>query len=75
MPNARDIKPRPNDRRYVGVLRRMSPEARLRKAMDLSALTKALFREGLRRRFPESSPEELHDIYLDRLKKCHKQGY
>ena len=44
-------KQRPNHQRYLQVLRSMTPEQRLLKAFEMSAFTKALFREGLRKRY------------------------
>jgi hypothetical protein len=41
----------------------------------MSAFTKALFKQGLRERFPDLSDEELHRLYLDRLAKCHNSNY
>jgi hypothetical protein len=70
-----DPKPRPNYRRYLEVLARMTPEQRLMKAFELSAFGKALFKEGLRKRFPELSEEELHKVFLERLARCHNQNY
>lgn len=70
-----DPKPRPNHKLYIEVLRRMTPEQRLLKAFELSAFCKALFREGLRKRFPDASEEEFHQIYLERLAKCHNRNY
>ena len=68
-------KPRPNHREYIQVLRRMTPEQRLAKAFELSELTKRLFREGLRKQFPELSEEDFHRLYLKRLAKCHNRNY
>jgi hypothetical protein len=70
-----DPKPRPNHRLYLQVLARMTPEQRLMKACELSAFTKALFKEGLRRRFPDLSDEELHQVFLERLARCHNQNW
>ena len=53
----------------------MTPEEKLRKVFELSELGKTLFLQGLRKRFPEASPEELHRIFLDRLEKCHNRNY
>jgi len=47
-----DRKPRPNHRQYIETLRRMTPNERLRKALELSETSRQLFVEGLRRRFP-----------------------
>ncbi|MBI2825559.1 MAG: hypothetical protein HYX69_12825 [Planctomycetia bacterium] len=66
-----DLKPRPNRRLYIRVLRSMTPEARLRKAFELTELTRRLLRVGLKRRFPNKSASELHGLFLKRLAKCH----
>ena len=70
-----DPKPRPNHQAYLQILRSMTPEQKLAKVFELSELGKSLFRDGLRLRFPEASPEELHQIFLDRLAKCHNRNY
>jgi hypothetical protein len=70
-----DPKPRPQHEAYLRVLRAMQPQERLQKAFELSAFTKVLFRQGLRQRFPDLSEAELHQLYLDRLAKCHNSNY
>ncbi len=70
-----NIKARQNHRLYIEVLRRMTPEARLRKAFELSELSRNLFLHGLRRRFPNLPDEEIKEIYLRRLAKCHNRNY
>jgi hypothetical protein len=70
-----DPKPRPNHRRYIAALQKMSPEQRLAKAFELSAFAKALFRDGLRQRFPELSEEDFQRLFLERLAKCHNRNY
>jgi hypothetical protein len=70
-----NLKARPNHRLYLQTLRRMSPESRLRKAFELSEFARSLFIEGLRRRFPDLSPEQFHRLMLDRLAKCHNRNY
>ncbi len=68
-------KKRPNHRRYLEVLRRMTPEQRLAKAFELSAFAKALFLHGLRKRYPTATEEEFRKILLGRLAKCHNKNY
>ena len=51
----------------------MSPEERISKAFELSAWSRQLFMAGLRERFPELGPEELRDLYVQRLLKCHSR--
>lgn len=70
-----NIKKRPNHAIYIKALRRMSPEARLLKAFELSAFSRQLFLQGLRRRFPDKSEAEIHKLYLERLDKCHNRNY
>ena len=70
-----DPKPRPNHREYIKALWAMTPEARLQQAFELTETVNSLFRQGLRKRFPELSEEEFHKLYLKRLEKCHNQNY
>ncbi|MDO8586320.1 MAG: hypothetical protein Q7T82_04710 [Armatimonadota bacterium] len=70
-----DIKPRPNHRLYIQILRRMTPEQRLLQAFEMSDFTRSLFLEGLRQRFPQLSEDELRNLYLQRLEKCHNRNY
>lgn len=67
------LKARPNHRVYIRALRAMTPEQRLRKAFELTDFSRALFRDGLRARFPGLSEGELERVYLDRLAKCHNR--
>lgn len=70
-----DPKPRPNHRRYIEILRRMTPEQRLAKAFELTEMARAAFRQGLRRRFPDLSEQELQKLYRERLDKCRNLNY
>ncbi|RIK54752.1 hypothetical protein DCC62_31705 [candidate division KSB1 bacterium] len=72
---AMNLKPRPHHHIYIEILRRMSPEQRLKKAIELSELSKDLFRQGLRQRFPDLSEEEFHKLFLKRLELCHNRNY
>jgi hypothetical protein len=62
-----DPKPRPNHAEYLEVLRRMTPEQKLRKVWELSALAKRLFIHRLRQRAPDLSEEAIHALLLARL--------
>jgi hypothetical protein len=70
-----DPKPKPNHRIYLEVLRAMTPEQKLMKVFKLSEFSKALFIEGLRRRFPDATEEEFRRILFERLEKCHNRNY
>jgi hypothetical protein len=68
-------KPRPNHRHYLRVLRRLSPAQRLQKAFELSAFSKALFMEGMKKRFAHLPDAELQSLLRERLSKCHNRNY
>lgn len=68
-------KPQPNHAMYLRALERLGPEGRLAKAMELSAQAKALFLQGLRQRYPELPPHQLHRLALQQLAKCHNRNY
>lgn len=70
-----NIKDRPNHAIYIRTLRRMSSEARLMKAFELTVFSRQLFWHGQRRRFPDLPDCELHKIYLERLAICHNRNY
>ena len=53
----------------------MTPQQRIDKAFELSALSKQIFMEGLRERFPDADETEFHEIMLRRLEKCHNRNY
>ena len=70
-----NVKERPNHKLYIQVLRHMSPEARLLKSFELSQFSRQLFIDGLRKRFPHLTEDELKRVYLRRLDKCHNRNY
>jgi len=57
------------------MMRKLSPEDRLKKSFELTELTKMLFIAGLKNRFPGLSDKELKKIYLKRISKCHNLNY
>ena len=69
------LKPQSDHSIYLAALRRMSPQQRLARAFELSDNARQLFRDGLRRRFPDLSEEELQQLYLNRLALCHNRNY
>lgn len=69
------MKKQPNHRIYIQILRQMSPEKRLLKALELSDFAKQLFAHGLRKRFPDLADDEFKKILLERLNKCHNRNY
>ena len=70
-----NLKARPNHRRYVEILRRMTPAQRLDKALELTEYARALMKAALRTSHPHMPEHQLHQIYLERLRRCHNQNY
>jgi DNA-binding PadR family transcriptional regulator len=70
-----DPKPRPNRDRYLQVLRRMTPDQKLRKVFELGDMGRTLFYEGLRRRHPEFDEARLRVLYRKGLDRCHNRNY
>ncbi len=70
-----DIKPRPNHKIYLKILRSMTPEQRLVKALELSDFSKQLFIHGLRSLHPDLPEGEFRKLLLRRLEKCHNSNY
>lgn len=70
-----DPKQRPNQAIYLEALRKMGPEGRLQKAMELSDLTNQMFWVGLRRRFPSMEADALRQMGLEWLARCHNRNY
>lgn len=60
---------------YINILRKMTPQERLKKAFELSEFTKELFICGLKKRYPDLSDEQFHKIFMERMKKCHNRNY
>ena len=59
----------------LAALRRLSPAKRLDMAFDLSDFSRDLFLHGLRKRFPDKTEEEIKEIFLERIDKCHNANY
>lgn len=70
-----DPKPRPNHREYIRILRNMTPEQRLLKALELSDMSRKLFERGLQQRFPDMPEDDFKKLLLERLEKCHNRNY
>jgi hypothetical protein len=69
------MKQRQNHREYLQVLRSMTSEQRIRIAFELSARNKRLLKQALQKRFPVMPEDELHQLFLDRLAKCHNRNF
>ena len=70
-----DPKPRPNHRLYIETLRRMTPQQHFAKALELSAMSRRLFEQGLRRLHPDLPEPDFRRLLLQRLAKCHNRNY
>jgi hypothetical protein len=53
----------------------MTPQERLRKALELSQFSRTLVVAGLRRLHPDASAEEFQRVLLERLERCHNRNF
>lgn len=72
--NAMNPKPQLNRRRYLEVLNKMTSEERLQKAFELTEFSRQLFEQGLRKRFPDATEEELRQVRLERFQRWHNRN-
>jgi hypothetical protein len=70
-----DIKTRPNHRRYLEIMRSMTPEQKVLKIFELNTLGKELCLAGLRMRHPGMDEKEINKLYLKTIKACHNKNY
>jgi hypothetical protein len=68
-----NVKPQPNDTRYLAIVRAMTPAQRLEKSFELTEYSRQLMKDGIRRRNPGATEQQVHHIFVDRLLKCHRQ--
>ncbi len=64
-----NLKKQPNHKKYIQILRRMTPEERLMKAFELSEFSRQRFVRRLRKRFPDFDEKEIKKLLLKRLEK------
>ena len=62
-------------REYIKILKKMTPQQRLFRAMELSDLTKSLFITGLKLRYPDYTEDEIKNIYIEKISRCRNSGY
>jgi hypothetical protein len=58
---------------YIEILRRMTPEERLRKALDLTRTARELSRAGIRTRNPQLTPAEVDRLAVEHLLRWHNK--
>ncbi len=64
-----------NHRVYINLLRKMTPEKRLRIACEMSDSVRELFAQGLRKLHPELSEKDFRKLLFERLDKCHNRNW
>lgn len=70
-----NLKAEPNRAQYIEVLRRMTPQQRLDKAFELTAMTRESLKRGLRVRFPQDTDEEIEQKFRRRIEQCRNQNW
>ena len=69
-----DPKPRPHDDIYLDVLRRMTPEQRLRKAFELGEMGRELRRAGLRLQHPDLGEDAISALEVEEALQWHNRN-
>jgi hypothetical protein len=67
VPADRDPKPRLLDDRYRELMRRLPPEQRFAKAMELNVAAREMFFAALRRKHPHATEAEIRRLALRQL--------
>lgn len=62
-------------KKYIEILRKMSPEERLKKCFELSKFSKDLFLAGLKNSFQELTESKIKEKYLKQIAKCRNLKY
>ena len=57
------------DERYLKILRRMTPEQRLLKALELTEESRELYFAGFRSRYPELPPSQVRRMADEQLRR------
>jgi hypothetical protein len=70
-----DPKPREGRDVVVRALQAMTPDQRLRKAMELSRMARDLLWEGLCQTRPDLDDAQRRALFLERLARCHNQNW
>ncbi len=47
----------------------------MRKVFELSEMVRSDFLDGIRRRYPAETDQEIHQLMLERLGRCHNRNY
>jgi hypothetical protein len=62
-----------NRKLYIEVLQRMTPEQRLRKALELTQTTRELAKAGVRSRNPELGQAEIDRLAVEQIIRWHSK--
>jgi hypothetical protein len=62
-----------NRQLYIRILRSLTPEQRLRKAFELTAMSRELARAGVARQHPDLGPEEINRLTRARIMSWHSR--
>jgi len=62
-------------KKYIEILRNMTPQQKIDKIFELNKLGDDLFRAGLKKRFPNLTKEEFNKLYKSRIEKCYSRDW
>ena len=62
-------------KKYIEILRSMTPQQKIDKIFELNKLGDDLFRAGLKERFPNLNEEKFNKLYKSRIEKCYNRSW
>jgi len=62
-------------KKYIEILRNMTPQQKIDKIFELNKLADYLFRAGLKERFPNLTEEKFNKLYKLRIEKCYSRNW
>ena len=60
---------------YIQILKKMTPQQRVEKSLELSQMADELAKEGLKKRYPELSSDQIHAMFIEQKIQCHNRNY
>ena len=61
--------------RHAGVPLKQHSIDLLEKSFELTEYARQLLKDGLRHRHPGLSERQLHQLFLERVRRCHNENY
>jgi len=68
------LKPQPNRKKYIEILRNMTGEQRIRIGFELFEMAKKVMIDGIKAQNPGITSEEIQQEVVRRMMRCHRKS-